>query len=156
MGYVMKYESSAAACCLCQPHHSSIGFAVIEAYLALGLRPCNYVYKSKSPLLLFCPNEHPSHNLDQSKLTLYSMPRVLQASLDAPGAIAQEIRDTWGSHEGLEPLLTTLLIAPPIAEGWSKLGRAIRMCSTLEDDLREIMVRTPYNRLPIPRWRFIK
>ena len=71
------------------------------------------------------------------------MPRVVQASLDAPGPIAQEIRDTWGSHEGLEPLLTTLLIAPPIAEGWSKLGRAIRMGSTLDNDLREIMVRTP-------------
>ena len=67
------------------------------------------------------------------------MPRVPNVPEDTPGPIADEIRARRGSR-GLSPLDTMLLNAPPIAEGWSKLLGAIRTKSTLEDDLREIIV----------------
>ncbi|TBU22372.1 AhpD-like protein [Dichomitus squalens] len=70
------------------------------------------------------------------------MSRVPPVPLETPGLIAEDIRALlWGSHKGLEPLITTLLHAPPVAEGWSKLMGAIRMGSTLDDDLRAIMAR---------------
>ncbi|EJF55877.1 hypothetical protein DICSQDRAFT_175443 [Dichomitus squalens LYAD-421 SS1] len=70
------------------------------------------------------------------------MSRVPPVPLETPGLIAEDIRALlWGSHKGLEPLITTLLHAPPVAEGWSKLMGAIQMGSTLDDDLREIMAR---------------
>ena len=67
------------------------------------------------------------------------MPRVPYVPEDTPGPIADEIRARRGGR-GLSPLDTMLLNAPPIAEGWSKLLGAIRTKSTLEDDLREIIV----------------
>ena len=66
--------------------------------------------------------------------------RVPGVPADTPGPIADEIRARRGSR-GLSPLDTMLLNAPPIAAGWSNLLGAIRTGSTLEDDLREIMVR---------------
>ncbi|EJF55878.1 hypothetical protein DICSQDRAFT_72701 [Dichomitus squalens LYAD-421 SS1] len=67
------------------------------------------------------------------------MPRVPYVPEDTPGPIADEIRVRRGGR-GLSPLDTMLLNAPPIAEGWSKLLGAIRTKSTLEDDLREIII----------------
>ncbi|PIL35098.1 hypothetical protein GSI_02886 [Ganoderma sinense ZZ0214-1] len=65
--------------------------------------------------------------------------RVPYAPEDTPGLIADEIRARRGGR-GLSPLDTMLLNAPPIAAGWSKLLGAVRTGSTLEDDLREIMI----------------
>ena len=67
------------------------------------------------------------------------MPRVPYVPQDVPGSIADEIRERRGS-EGLLPLDKTLLHAPPIAAGWSKLLGAVRTGSTLEDNLRELIV----------------
>ncbi|KAI1788868.1 Alpha/Beta hydrolase protein [Ganoderma leucocontextum] len=66
------------------------------------------------------------------------MPRVPYVPQDVPGSIADEIRARRGS--GLLPLDRTLLHAPPIAAGWSKLLGAVRTGSTLEDDLRELII----------------
>ncbi|PIL35112.1 hypothetical protein GSI_02900 [Ganoderma sinense ZZ0214-1] len=67
------------------------------------------------------------------------MPRVPYVPQDVPGVIADEIRARRGP-EGLLPLDKILLHAPPIAAGWSKLLGAIRTGSTLEDDLRELII----------------
>lgn len=67
------------------------------------------------------------------------MVRVPYVPKDTPGPIADAIRARRGTR-GLTPLDRSLLNAPPVAEGWSKLLGAIRTGSTLQDDLREIMV----------------
>ena len=67
------------------------------------------------------------------------MPRVPYVPQDVPGEVADEIRTRRGT-EGLLPLDRTLLHAPPIAAGWSKLLGAVRTAGTLEDDLREPIV----------------
>lgn len=70
------------------------------------------------------------------------MPRIPYVSADLPGAIADAIRARRGER-GLTALDRSLLNAPPIAEGWNKLLGAVRTGSTLQDDVREIMVCTP-------------
>ena len=72
--------------------------------------------------------------------TTEAMPRIPYFSKEAPEPIATEIRTRWSSYSGIAPLFTTLLHAPPVAEGWLVLAGAIRTASTLEDDLREIIV----------------
>ncbi|PWN88945.1 alpha/beta-hydrolase [Acaromyces ingoldii] len=67
------------------------------------------------------------------------MVRVPYVPKDTPGPIADAIRARRGTR-GLTPLDRSLLNAPPVAEGWSKLLGAIRTGSTLQDDLREIMI----------------
>ena len=67
------------------------------------------------------------------------MPRVPYVPQDVPGEVADEIRARRGT-EGLLPLDRTLLHAPPIAAGWSKLLGAVRTAGTLEDNLRELIV----------------
>lgn len=67
------------------------------------------------------------------------MPRIPYVAADLPGPIADAIRVRRGDR-GLTPLDRALLQAPPIAEGWSKLLGAVRTGSSLQDDLREIMV----------------
>lgn len=72
------------------------------------------------------------------------MPRVPYV-YPAPGTspIADAIRQRRGER-GLTPLDGMLLNAPSIAEGWNKLLGGIRTGSTLQDDLREIMVSEPH------------
>lgn len=53
--------------------------------------------------------------------------------------MADAIRQRRGER-GLTPLDGMLLNAPPIAEGWNKLLGGVRTGSSLQDDLREIMV----------------
>lgn len=67
------------------------------------------------------------------------MPRIPYVASDLPGPVADAIRVRRGDR-GLTPLDRSLLQAPPIAEGWSKLLGAVRTGSSLQDDLREIMV----------------
>jgi hypothetical protein len=68
------------------------------------------------------------------------MPRIPYVPADLPGPIADAIRTRRGDR-GLTPLDRSLLQSPSIAEGWSKLLGAVRTGSSLQDDLREIMVR---------------
>ncbi|CAO1621246.1 unnamed protein product [Sympodiomycopsis kandeliae] len=68
------------------------------------------------------------------------MPRVPYCYPSAgTSPIADAIRQRRGER-GLTPLDGMLLNAPPIAEGWNKLLGAIRTGSSLQDDLREIMI----------------
>ncbi|UZJ54540.1 hypothetical protein CBS101457_003860 [Exobasidium rhododendri] len=67
------------------------------------------------------------------------MPRIPYAPADLPGSIADAIRTRRGDR-GLTPLDRALLQAPSIAEGWNKLLGAVRTGTTLQDDLREIMI----------------
>lgn len=68
------------------------------------------------------------------------MPRVpycYPAAGSSP--IADAIRARRGER-GLTPLDGMLLNSPAIAEGWNKLLGGVRTGTSLQDDLREIMV----------------
>lgn len=73
-----------------------------------------------------------------------TMPRIPYVPADLPGPIADAIRARRGER-GLIALDRALLHSPAIAEGWSKLLGAVRTSSSLQDDVREIMVRWRYS-----------
>jgi hypothetical protein len=66
------------------------------------------------------------------------VPYVFPAAGSDP--IADAIRARRGAR-GLTSLDGMLLNAPPIADGWNRLLGAVRTGSSLEGDVRELMVR---------------